>query len=158
MREFPDLQAEAQVYFDSLKNMLCENAAKGQQFSPLFMYVTLTPDAMVTLDKPGTIFLVPEWNSDLTKNLCLDNIVTFLNRFASFCILCGSGVGTLADFEADVSFLFATVFAPGFKPWTLVQVYTVLEKEVVFGVQFNSSQHEVAHFDLPGLWPEENII
>lgn len=154
MREMPDIRAEARECFEALKTMLVNNVKDGHQFAPVYMFVTLTPFGQATLNKPEVIALVPEWTND--RDLCIQKIVKFLNQYAECVILCASGRGSYAgpDFSDDsVANVFVTIYAPGFEPWTLGQMYTIVEKEVIFDRELCSSEGNIAPFPLPGLWP-----
>jgi hypothetical protein len=156
VREMPDIRKEVHPYFDTLKAMLAQNVEKGTPFAPLFIYVTLTPYGQAQMGKPETICIAPEWKSDAGKEQCILSIVEILNRYARSAILCGSGRGIYTGFgDGEVTYIFVTMYVPGFTPWTLAQVYTTVEKEVIFDVECCSADGTVSFFELPGLWPNE---
>jgi hypothetical protein len=156
MRELPDIRNEVRGYFGAVKKALVYNVKEGENCAPLLMTVLLTPEGQVDLGKPDTVAIVPRWSTKAGKKQWVVETVLFANRYAECLILCGSGTGTYSGFgPGEVSYIFVTMYLKGFHPWTLAQVYTVVEKEVIFDVECCSSDGTVSFFDLPGLWPEE---
>ncbi len=161
MRELPDIREEAREQFEYLKSMLVDNVRGGVVFAPLFLIVTLTPLGQEKMKKPQTILVVPDWpaNDQESKDGCIRNIVKMLNECAECAIFCGSGRGTHSGLgDGEITYIFLTVYIRGCEPWTLAQVYTVVEKEVIFDMQCCSSDGNVSSFELPGLWPEEAML
>jgi len=155
MRTPPDLREVAQPHFDSIKAMLVAGAARGEIFPPVFAVVTLTPWAQAELNNPETIIIAPRWGSDMERALCIAKFVDFANKYAECIIFCGSGRGTCAKLgPGEVLYVFASIYLPGFEPWTIAQMYTVMEREVVFAQEFSSSDSNIEFFQLPGLWPD----
>src|SRR5208282_921538 len=160
MRELPDVRAEVRPYFAALKDLLVDNVKKGHSFTPLCIYVGLTSYGQTQLHQPDMIIVAPQWDTHdggESRAACVAKIVAFLNRYADVAILCGCGRGDytehLSEFSGEVTYLFATLYLPGFTPWTLGQVYTIVEKEVLFAIECCSADGNVTFFDLPGLWP-----
>lgn len=163
MRDMPNIEAEVREYFETLKTMLVQNAKDGHQFTPVFIMVTLTPDAQSKLEQPELIMLVLKWeNNDdgKSKELCLRSTIEFLNRYAECAILCGSGRGLYTEysptkFAGEVNLMFVTVYMPGYKSWSLAQTYTVIEREVLFDAECSTTTGNILPIELPGLWPNE---
>ncbi len=154
MRTPPDLREVAQPHFDSIKAMLVKSATEGELFPPVFAMMTLTPWAQVELEQPDTVMIVPRWESDLERVLCIKRLVDFANKHAECIIFCGSGRGICTKLgDGEVFYVFASVYLPGFEPWTIAQMYTIVEKEVIYAQEFSSSDNNIAFFQLPGLWP-----
>jgi hypothetical protein len=156
MKQQPDLRKEVTPFFDAVKSMLTNRVKEGKPaIAPLYMFATLTLYAQAKLEQPAQVCLVPEWATEEAKAQCFASFVMFLNKFCESAILCGSGRGEHSNFgEGEVMYVFATNYMPGYEPWTLAQLYTVVESEVIFDVECCSSDGNVKFFDLPGLWPE----
>jgi len=156
MKKLPDIRKEVQPFFDAVKNMLVDRVKEGKPpFPPLHMFATLTLYAQHHLNQPSQIVLVPDWQGPEQKAHCIAQFVTFLNKYCESAILCGGGYGTHSGFgKNEVMYVFATQYMPGYEPWTLAQLYTAVEKEVIFDAECCSSDGNVEFFDLPGLWPK----
>ena len=155
MRELPDLRNEVRAYFESLKGVLVNSVQAGHFYTPFFAYVTLTPFAQAKLNQPEMICLAPTWDTNEERVIVLKKFVEFINMSGDCVILCGSGRGTYSGIgDGEVSYLFVTLYMPAFTPWTIAQVYTVIEREVIFDVECCSADSNVKPFNLPGLWPD----
>jgi hypothetical protein len=157
MRDLPDIREEIRDYFELIKATLVKNAQEGQMYAPVCAFVTLTPYGQAVLNQVPEICIVPEWTDDESKKACLVQLVEFCNKYVECIILCGSGHGTYTGLgEGQVNFVFAAIYLPGFNPWTMAQMYTVIEREVLFDAECCSADKNILFFELPGLWPNEN--
>ena len=104
---------------------------------------------------PSEIILAPEWQGPGEKEKVIGLFVTFLNKYGESAILSGAGRGTHSWFgDGDVRYVFTTMYMPGYEPWSLCQLYTVVENEVIFDMECCSADGNVSFFELPGLWPD----
>lgn len=155
MRDMPDIREELRPFFDVLKTMLIDAVKRGKRYPPLHVFTYLTPSAQAALNKPALIMLTPDWRDEPGREECFRLFTTFLNRYAESAILSGAGRGTHTWFgDGEVQYVFSTMYLPGYKPWTLAQLYTVVENEVLFDTECCSTDGNVTAFDLPGLWPD----
>lgn len=160
MDKLPDVRNEVRGHFEFLKSLVVKSVAHGETFAPLYIFVTLTPDAQAELGFSDTIGFEPRWKqgSNDEKARVLGKIVAFCNRYSDCVIMCGSGMGIYAGFEhgsGETPFIFVSMFMPGFEPWTLAQIYTVVDHEVIFDVERCTSDGNVSvGFGLPGLWED----
>jgi len=152
----PDIRKEVTPFFETVKTMLKNRVAEGNTpYPPLHMFATLTLYAQAKLEQPSMVCLAPTWQSDEGRRECIASFVLFLNKYCESAILCGAGRGTHSAFgSGEVTYIFATMYMPGFEPWTIAQVYTVVENELILDVECCSANGDVEFFDLPGLWPE----
>jgi hypothetical protein len=155
MKQLPDIRNEVRPFFETVKNMLIENVKAGRQpHPPIHVFATLTLYAQKQLEQPPMIVLVPKWQGPGERERVFRDFVKFLNKYGESAILCGAGRGLYEGFDKEVEYVFAAMYMPGFEPWTLAQLYAVVDKEVIFDTQFCSSDYNVSFFELPGLWPE----
>lgn len=159
MQDLPDIREQVMPYFEMVKEALRLNVKEGRNYAPVSILTTLTPFAQAELQQPETILIAPLWDNDEEREACLAKVVTFANKYAESLILSGSGRGRYSEFgDSEILHVFATMYMPGFNPWTYAQVFTVVEKEVIFDVACCSADNNLtSFFNLQGLWPDGKV-
>jgi hypothetical protein len=112
------------------------------------------PAALLFLPDDSRLLIVMEFRSKAEEEIVLRNLAAYVRESkAKAVILFGTAQTFIATYGADpVWFLFASIYVPSEKVYTLGHVYTVIEGEPIFGEEFNSGEKEISPWQFPAFW------
>ena len=115
------------------------------------------PVALFIMPNLAEVMMVMEWRSPEEKDVVLDKMVVAARAAGAAAVVVFGTANALMPQLGDVPalFLFADIHVPNEKTYSLGQIYALVDGNIVFLDEMNSSTHNILFFQIPSIWGEQ---